>query len=67
MVLCADVVVLVAALVVACSVAVHAGARQQRCLTVGVVVAVKLQRHVAAGQRHQSVGLVTGHSLVSGE
>jgi len=39
----ADVVVLVAALVVAGRVAHYAGARQQRRLTIGVIVAVELE------------------------
>jgi len=57
----ADVVVLVAALVVAGRIAQHAGARQLRRLPVGVEVSVELERHVvtsAGAPRHQSVRLV---------
>ena len=54
----ADVVVLVAALVVAGRVAQYTRPCHQSCLAVGVVVTVELERDVATGERHQSVGLI---------
>ena len=52
--------ILISALVVAGRVAQYSSARQQRRLTISVVVSVELERHVTTGQRHQPVGLIPG-------